>query len=74
MVHYPWRRCTFLGGIVAIRNNSFCQRLKCSRVAACLWLGDNRYIFYGENKHIDYFKRLWAHTIFGQSNRWKVDQ
>jgi hypothetical protein len=31
----------FLGDIVVFKNRSLCQRLKCSGVVTCLWLGDN---------------------------------
>jgi hypothetical protein len=31
----------FLDDNVVLRNDSLCQRLKCSGVVACLWLGDN---------------------------------
>jgi hypothetical protein len=31
----------FVGSSVASWNNSFCQRLRCSKVGLCLWLGDN---------------------------------
>jgi hypothetical protein len=42
-------------------------------VTSFLWMGDNRDIVYGENKHINYFNTLWTHSIFRKSNHWKVD-
>jgi hypothetical protein len=39
-----------------------------------LWLGDNIAILsMVKRAHPLYSNRLWAHTIFGQSNRWKID-
>jgi hypothetical protein len=41
-VRYP---SLSVGSSEASRNHSFCQRLRCSRVALCLWLGSNGVAF-----------------------------
>jgi hypothetical protein len=39
-----------------------------------LWLGDNIAILpMVKQAHLHYSNKLWAHTILGQSNRWKID-
>ena len=63
-----------IGSGVAFWNHSFCQRLRCSGLALCLWLGDNGVALSKVKRaRQHYSNRLWAHTIFGQSNHWKVD-
>jgi hypothetical protein len=39
-----------------------------------LWLGDNIAILsMVKQAHLLFSNRLWAHTIFGQSNHWNID-
>jgi hypothetical protein len=53
----------------------FCiSRLRCSGVASCIWLGDNIAILSMEKQaHLFISNKLWTHTIFKQSNHWKID-
>jgi hypothetical protein len=63
-----------IGFKVFFWNYSVCQGQRCSGVASCLWLGDNIAILSMEKQtHLFISDRLWAHTIFRQSNHWKID-
>jgi hypothetical protein len=43
-------------------------------VAARLWLGDNIAILSMEKQaYLFHSNRVWVHTIFRQSNHWKID-
>jgi len=59
-VRYPG---LFVGSSEASSNHSFCQRLRRSGVALCLWLGDNG-VEFSMLKQAQYYNRLWANTSF----------
>jgi hypothetical protein len=49
-------------------------KVKVLRGSFDLWLGDNIPMFsMVKQAHLLFSNRLWAHPIFGHSNRWKID-
>jgi hypothetical protein len=55
----------FVGYGVASWNHSFFQRLRCSGLALCLWLGDiGVELSMVKGAHLQYSNRLWAYTTF----------
>jgi hypothetical protein len=66
--------CISHGWLLGFLLKSFFVKVKVLEGGFGLWLGDNIVILpMVKREHPLLSNRLWAHTIFGQSNRWKID-
>ena len=65
--------CISPGWLLVCFWNHSLSRLRCSGVASAYGWVTIVILFMVKRAHPLYSNRLWAHTIFGQSNRWKID-